>query len=303
MIPEPVLLTYPKILRQSTISTADICSYRLKYNLDPNQPRSSSVMRASGTGYHAGLAEFYTQLRAGRTIDDLDWERVWEMAQYDLDREYGRTVKTDGTVEYDPDKPVDWRYQPQTAKKPEQIFTYEESWDMVQGAMRHYFDNALYWPIDRYDVLGVEQYYKFPFQMREGWQMTGTMDLIMRDTETGWVHVVDHKMTKKRWTAYKAKPHNSPQAAWYIYATMQLFNTDSVTFNYDVLNIEPQFGFNRIDAHRTQETIDATLERADLVAELIENGGPLQPNVASFLCSDAYCDYWDQCPFGRRLHQ
>jgi len=302
MTKEEVLLTYPKILRQSTISTADICSYRLKYNLDPNQPRSSSVMRAAGTGYHAGLGEFYNQVRQGTGIEEICWEKVWEMAQYDLDREFGRTVKEDGTIVYDPEKPVDWRYQPKTAKLKERVFTYDETWTMVQGALAHYFDNNLFWPLDRYEVLGVEQYYKFGFPLREGWEMTGTMDLIVRDTETGWVHVVDHKMTKKRWTAYKAKPHNSPQAAWYMYATMQLFGTDAVTFNYDVLNIEPDFGFNRIDAHRSQETIDATLERADLVAELIENGGPLQPNVASYLCSDAYCDYWNQCPFGSRLH-
>src|SRR5690606_39199314 len=62
------ILTVPvtiNTMRQSTLGTADTCLHRLQYLFDPNVPRKGSVIRTIGTGYHAGIAEYYFRRRQG----------------------------------------------------------------------------------------------------------------------------------------------------------------------------------------------------------------------------------------------
>ena len=53
---------------------------------------------------------------------------------------------------------------------------------------------------------------------------------------------------------------------------------------------------------RTADQIAATMSHAEQVAALIDAGGPFLPSPDSFLCSAAYCDHWNRCPFGAAFH-
>lgn len=271
-------------MRQSTINEADICGYRTKLRLEnPDQPRKTSVARAIGTGAHAGLAAGYLSIMRG---EEPSLEAMVEEGVHDLEAEL--FLHSDV---------VDWRWQVATSRAAEEVYTFDDCVEKVTDALTRYVAQDLWWPRPRYQVVGVEQ----PFNMSwiDGWDRTGTMDLVVLDSETGWYHIVDHKFTKRKWPAAKATAKASVQAAWYIDAARLLYGTRHVTFNYDVFS----FGgdFQRIDAGRSDEQIVVTMKRAELLADLIEKGGPYQPNVQSFLCSEAYCDYWGICPFGAVL--
>jgi hypothetical protein len=274
-----------RVLRQSTINQADTCGQRLVYAFDENQPRGGGVMRAAGTGYHAGIAEGYLQIKRGEVLDPA------RMIQAALDEVEQEIQITDN---------FDWRYQPKTKRQDEIVFERAQLDELVVNTVQRYIDNDYWWPRERYEVLGVELYFRQEFPGVEGWDRTGTMDLVLLDRETNWVHIVDHKMTRKKWYDSKAKPSASVQAAWYVDATKEIFGTDDVTFMYDVIDLAG--GFNRIPAHRTKTHIDATMLRARTLIALIENDGPYQPNTQSFLCTEAYCDYWNRCPFGAPLN-
>lgn len=278
-----------RVLRQSTVNSADICGKRVEFQLDENLnlPRRGSVMRTAGTGYHAGVAEAYIQLKGGADVNGLQLDRMIAAAIEDADRDIELADE------------FDWRYQPATSRQPEIVFNLDDLHKLVADTVTRYDTEARYWHPDRYEVLGVELGFLQPYPGVPDWQRSGTMDLALRDKETGWVHIVDHKLTRKKWYADKASAKSSVQAAWYVSAAQEIFQTPSVTFNYDVMDLGG--GFQRFDAHRTELHIETTLARGKLLIDLIEQGGPFQPNTQSFLCNEAYCDYWNHCPFGRAL--
>lgn len=270
--------------RQSAINEYMICGYRTKLRIEnPDHPRRTSVMRAIGTGYHGGLAKGYMMVMGGEppTIDAMNAAAV-----DDLRAEL-----------YEHSDSIDWRYQ--TAGKRQEEIVYDEAQCIatMAYALRKYVEDNRWWPFERYEVLGVEQPFLIDWGQRK---RRGTMDLIVRDIETGWVHVVDHKLTRRKWYERKAGAGESVQAAWYVDAAKALYGTDHVTFNYDVMTTSGDF--QRFDAHRTEIEINLTMDKAAAVAEAIEKGGPFIPNTSSFLCSEAFCDYWDLCPYGQGLN-
>lgn len=273
-------------LRQSTVNDYTICGMRAKYRQENPTHHRGSVMRAAGTGYHAGVARGYLAIMNGE-VPDL--QTCIDAALEDTEREL--EYATDG---------FDWRYQAKSAKFEEDVWDKAKLMDLVERTVIMYFEQNRWWPADRYTVLGVELPFRQTFKPRPEHDRTGTMDLVVQDNETGWVHVVDHKLTKRKWYASKAQPFQSVQAAWYVDATKELFSTDAVTFTYDVMTVAGDF--SRIGAHRTEAHIEVSLQQAALVSDVIENGGPYTPNPTSFLCHESYCDWWEKCPFGKTLH-
>jgi hypothetical protein len=273
-------------MRQSLIGTADTCLARIPYSFDPDIPRRGSILRSMGTAGHASLAEAYLQRMRGDVTDPGEWdyEKIWTVGREELE--------TDISM-YDS---FDWRYQPKTSRLDEKVIDVDEAWAMVEGCLRKYFDEALYWPFPGFEIVGVETPFRFPW--KDHWEMSGTVDLIVQNNENGWLSIVDHKFSKKKWNRMKGGADNA-QGAWYIHAIQKMFDTPLVTFVYDINTFDGTF--ERREAHRNQQQIDATLQRAELVAQLIDQGGPYPPNTASFLCSPAYCDYWELCPYGRIL--
>lgn len=279
-------------LRQSTVNDFMVCSMRTKFRLENPDHYSGSVMRAAGTGYHAGAARLYLAFMNGElTLEDIP-ELMDLCVAYALE-------ETEREIEHATDG-FDWRYQVAGARQEEIRYTKDDLMQLVERMVRHYIANGLFWDPKRFEVLGVEWPFEIPFEKRPDlWDRTGTGDLALRDRETNWVHLVDHKLTRRKWYPSKAAPSASVQAAWYVAAAQKLWGTESVTFYYDVLTTSGDF--NRIHAHRTPAHIDATLEQAAIVADAIEKGGPFVPNTTSFLCHEAYCDWWDICPYGKTL--
>lgn len=273
-------------LRQSTVNDYMVCPTRVEHRLAYPTYYRGSVMRAAGTGYHAYLADLYETLRDGKPVS---FDQHVAAGHAAVERELERSQ--DG---------FDWRYQVANSRDPEIVFNRQQLLDLVTTVSTMHSQGGYVWPTDRYTILGVEQGFLLPLPTREGLERSGTMDLIVQDTDTGWIHVVDHKLTRKKWYPSKAQPHQSVQAAWYVSAAKEMYSHEQVTFTYDVLTTSGDF--NRIDAHRTDAHIAATLEAASLVADVIQRGGPFVPNTTSFLCHHAYCDWWDVCPYGKTLH-
>lgn len=280
-------------MRQSTLGTADTCLHRLQYLFDPNVPRKGSVIRTIGTGYHAGIAEYYFRRRQG-TLRDGIHPTPQELTEFLAAAE---AAFDEDLAEYEL---FDWRYQPRTYRQEEKIVDREEAIDIMSNALDTYFLERHYWP-ENYEVMAVEMHFELPYEGMPGWTRSGTMDLVVRDMNTGRLVGDDQKFTRKQWNKKKVEP-SQPQAAWYVAAIAEWFDEpiENIDFVFSVLGYEQ--GFKRWEAPRTQRHVQATLERGKQVAKLIEQGGPFPPNPGSFLCSEAYCDFWMICPFGASLN-
>lgn len=288
---------YLRVMRQSTIGTAQTCQYRLTYDLDPNRPYYAGISRAMGTAYHAGLDYLYNEVLLNGKLGSEG--TMLFFAEEALNREIAEAGER-----------FDWVYQVETKRKAELILDRDTAWSWVQRLLVNYLKEGYVWPVvnGRYEVLATEYSFMLPFEGRDDWRRQGAIDLIIRDTESGWIHAVDHKTAKAKWPANKSKAHNSPQGAWYTQALWDLilgFGTTwdvpkGITFTYDVHSFEGTF--QRIDASRTEEQRTATMEQARRLADLIDQGGPFIPSPDSFLCSKNYCDHWEVCPFGKTLH-
>src|SRR5690606_29992373 len=99
-------------MRQSTLGTADTCLHRLQYLFDPNVPRKGSVIRSIGTGYHAGIAEYYFRRRQGTLWDGIH-PSLQEQAEFLLAAE---AAFDEDVSEHEL---FDWRYQPRTYRQEE----------------------------------------------------------------------------------------------------------------------------------------------------------------------------------------
>ena len=293
-----------RVLRQSTLGTADTCLYRLKWYLDPNEPYYAGVSRMMGTGYHAGLEFWYTALKNGEIVKI---EEVLYAARKAMVHELNEAGER-----------FDWTYQVKTARQAERILTKDEAFNIVFDLLRAYIQEGYTWPQPRYQIVDVEFEFLLPYPGKPEWRRKGAIDLVLFDLETGWYHLVDHKTAKKKWPKNKSQAHYTPQAAYYVDAWEDIvahtvhnegyegglpsYDPDKITFTYDVFSINDKH-FARIDAYRTPEQVRATMARATMLVDLLDNGGPLLPSPDSFLCQEAYCDYWDKCEFGKTLHE
>ena len=284
-------------MRQSLLNTAQTCQHRLAYYLDPNIPYTGGVVRAMGTAIHAAHEAYYThrqQTGEIHTTPELGLE--WIEAA---------TLAFDGEVEKVGES-FDWVYQPETSREALRMMDRKGALAMIGQAIRTYHKEGHYWGED-YEVLAVEWYFDRPFTSHDDWSLSGTLDLILRESSTGKVLLVDHKNVKKKPQKGKYSAHKTPQASFYLHAVNEWMDEiglrvpERPTFWYDVLAFDGS-GFWRSQEQRTIHQIEATMTEAGMLASLIDRGGPYMPNVQSFLCSKAYCDFWSLCPFGETLH-
>jgi hypothetical protein len=278
MTPTPVQI---KTMRQSTATTADICLQRLEYYLDPGTPKKGSVNRSMGTGYHAGHAHSYLERRAGRKANLLE---VGDAAVEAFDADVAEN------------EVFDWRYQPQNYRQQEVVFDRDQAIQTMIQAIKRYYDEGHEWGPD-YEVVAVEMSFDLPWPEMPGWRRSGTIDLVL--AKDGQYILDDHKTARKPWQKSKGGPTN-PQAAWYQAAWGEYSGSDNMAFVYSVMPFEG--AFERRLATRTPKQVEMTLRRVADIARLIDQGGPFPPNPESFLCSEAYCDYWSICPYGSVLN-
>lgn len=282
-----------KGLTQSIIGTADICLKKLEYQFYNPQPNRGHVSSSMGTGYHAGLAQYYLDRRDRGFFLPTDGE-ILSYVEVAIE-----AFRTDVLVDQytgEPNETFDWRFQAKTYRLEERVLTQDEAEAMVATLVKRYFTENHVWP-SLYEVVAVEQRLTLPFY-DTGWARSAAIDLVLSD-EPGTYTLVDNKTTKKAWNKQKGRPTN-PQAAWYIAAWREWSGAYNVEFVYDIMGHDGSF--ERRYAPRTDRQIEATDERAREVAKLIDQGGPFPPNPDSFLCSEPYCDYWEVCPYGRTLN-
>ena len=280
----------PRTLHQSDINTAEICHLRLSYSKDPDRQYTSDINRAMGTAYHAGLALYYTCRMKGDLADKAD---CISEALGALHRE----------IALADENTFSWTYQQQTAREERMDLDLKEAENMVSALVVAYFDQGRFWP-EEYEVKMVEKSIMLPLfpddVHTEGmWARKGTVDLVLQGPD-GWYRIVDHKSAKKKWQKNKESHRNTPQPGYYIGALQEVLQNNNVTFTYDIASWKGDF--QRIDAPRTVAQIDAVRSKARLTAGLLE-GTTFMPNTTSFLCTERFCDYWLQCPYGEALER
>lgn len=281
MNPYNLDLSTAKVLRQSTLGTADTCHKRLEYQLDPSIPYGTGEARIVGTAYHAGLERYYLDRR---------------------DAEFADT-----TVEIPAAVPLGVLFAAEEAFKREVLAappdltwetSEEQAWDRVQQLLTRAFPDLI-WPLD-FLVVAVEQEIWAPIPDTPGWVMKGTLDLILRSPDSGHV-LVDHKTAAKKWKAGKESFKNTNQAAWYTLFWPMVWKAatgEDLTSVRFVFDINYDGGVERREALDATHTHDLVLAKAQGVARLIDQDGPFLPNTSSFLCDARWCDFWERCPFG-----
>ena len=288
----------PRTLHQSDINTAEICNLRLSYSKDPDRVYSSDINRAMGTAYHAGLALYYACRMNGDLADKGDCVAEALSA---LHREIAMANE----------ETFSWTFQQETSREQRMDLDLKEAENMVSALVVAYFDQGRFWPED-YEVKMVEQSFLLPLKAddlvmaladgegHEGmWARKGTVDLVLKGPD-GWTRIVDHKTAKKKWQRNKESHRNTPQPGFYIGALRELLHDDNVTFTFDIASWKGDF--QRIDASRTRAQIDAVRSKAQVTAGLLE-GTTFMPNTTSFLCTERFCDFWLQCPYGEALER
>ena len=247
-------------------------------------------MRAIGTAIHAGHEAYYQHRKeTGEFFGNIrPWiERALDVFQGEIDRAGDR---------------FNWQFQPKKARSDEIILNFEEAAMKIGSAISFYHQNEHYWDAG-YEVLGIEEQFDLPWEGREDWVRHGTIDLILRETKTGDVILCDHKNSLAKPRADKYRAYKTPQAAYYlgVFHELGLAEPDAnLRFVYDVIALDGPT-FHRIEEPRSETQIAATKLQSEMLADLIDAGGPYLPNTESFLCSQAYCDHWDICPFGAAL--
>lgn len=299
--PAPVHDQVRRRLHQSTVNLVDVCAKRIEFKLMFPDRYSTSVLRGIGTGYHAAQAHWYWRQKQGDPVPDLG-ELLYVSHE---------AFKTE--LDAADDSPDFWVFQAETSRKPRIVLDQPGAFEALDELVIRAHDTKIYWPKDRFQVLDVEQHFVIPMasavdpitgevvEPPPGWEVAGTSDLGLQDMETGWVHVVDHKTAKTKWRKGKAGAYQSIQGAFYTDAYRRMFETPNVTFSYDVIDMAG--GFERIPAHRTEAQVNLARLKTIEVARLMEQGGPYPANPSSFLCSESWCDYWNDCPYGRTLHE
>tara|TARA_B100000287_G_C20494078_1_gene726288 strand:+ start:97 stop:861 length:765 start_codon:yes stop_codon:yes gene_type:complete len=245
-----------------------------------------------GTGYHAGLAEYYLERKNGNLLEVKDCISVaLEALRHEI-------------AIADPDI-FSWTFQEQTSRLDRIDLDYKEASAMLTDLIAQYYEQGRMWG-EEYEVLMVEESFLLPLWYREDGSVEfsedmtvrkGTVDLVLRGPD-GWTRIVDHKTAKKKWQRGKETHRKTPQPGFYIGAIKELLQDDNVTFVYDIASW--QGDFQRLDAHRTDVQIEAVKSKARATALVLE-GNAFMPNTTSFLCTERFCDYWYQCPYGEAL--
>lgn len=278
--PRGVAGTSPdRIIRQSTLGSFDVCHKRVEFDRDPNIGYGTGPHRAFGTAYHAGLEAYYEGMRTGLEGNPLPSRTITEAVGEAFTRES------------------------------QHISTWEPDWTSANEAVGHVLhlvleyitkDGGTYWLFD-HDVVATEVTLFYPLG-DTGWAMKGTLDLVLRNRDTGAHVIVDHKTARRPWKKGKELFKNTNQPAWYtlfwplVWAEANGGEVVDTSFWFDVMSHDGRLEHRQAPVTEAQRA--AVLEKASAACRLIDNGGPYLPNTQSFLCSKQWCDHWDRCPFG-----
>lgn len=282
---------------QSTLGAADKCMLSAQYTLDHpvGFRHTSGASRATGTGYHSGMAGLYTARMLGQ--DELTVSAVIDLA----------------VASYDLEKVVD-----SYSNTPVEVFKYDDkvpddatAHSLMKVMIETYYEHHR-WPQD-WRVLGVETPFKVPVETQFDFELqasAGGIDLVLQDP-IGYVLAVDHKTANKAWDQGKHKPRKNNQSPYYVHFGLRTMWPDAVGYRmvFDVIQYPNKSGECKFE--RRISDPDAKDEAAikkkmmdfafmyDLVH--VKAGMDLPANPASTLCNPKWCDFWDVCPYGATL--
>lgn len=257
-------------MRQSTLSTADTCMKRLEFEL-AGRPRKSSEASALGTGYHFAMEMYYSERK----------EKGFFIPTPEQVNTYAGEAAVTMFLELPRSK---WKYEDPDKKL-----------EALKAMVHAYFEGQNYWP-EGWQVRGVEVSWQWDWL--PNMPASGTIDLVLLDPN-GWTILDDHKTAGRAWPGDKHKPRKNRQAPWYTY-WWEVMTGERPSFVFDVMTHACQF--ERRPAEVTEAHQKACLHHAELVAKRIMEGGEMMANPSSNLCSEKFCAFWEECPYGAILN-
>ena len=282
------------IVRQSTIGSFGKCSYQLKLGRDYGY--RTSIVRVLGTAIHKGMEVYYNDRKDTGNVPKLTVKDYVEATIQEFDDEVGKAES------------MNWAFQNQTKYKDELILNREHSIMMLEQLIEMYHENKWYYPMD-WEIRGVED--SFDILLPDGVHTAhGTMDLRMIDPR-GQLICADFKTSKDFPTKSKWSAKETAQAAYYTWAgaVMEGVDPSAIRFFFDVLSWYPKKAgrgkevdqtarFERFEESRTNEQVTATLKHAQIIGDLMDKDA-YAPNTQGWWCSQNFCDYWNECEFGK----
>jgi hypothetical protein len=264
-------------LSPSALDSVDICLRRAAYNRRKSNPRRSGEARAAGTAYHAGLEYIYNRFKDAVVDPGFYTPPMRASVQQAAFEALDEEAATEG---------FEWSTSP------------AETRERVAFMLDSYANGGHVWSPDDYEVLGVEYGWDLPLPGVEGWRVKGFMDLVVREHRTGDIIIIDQKTSGKKWPQTKHLPHRQNQAPLYVWAWWQITGERPAYFAFDVMTYKGDFERRRCDVE--DRHIKVTLEKAIGVSLLFQST-PIDwmpGNPTSNLCSDRFCDFYGECPFG-----
>lgn len=295
-------------LRQSGVTNLDICLRREWYNqVDYNTGTSDAA--AFGTGYHAGMEEFYRLRR-----DNPDVPLVVFLTPEKVDGYVQSAREAFWEAAHQAGDLMKWNdYSPQSVDP------------VLDNAVRAYFsgkigDTETYWPerlgdgLIRVEAVELRFDLPTPAWLPAGWSPSGTADLLLSwvlpgESRPAHLYAEDHKTSGKAWALRKADAREAFQATYYTpvlldWATTMyghLYTIEDITWTYGVMRRDGA-KFQRLPTPMSEADLARMRAKARAAAEMMDTildmpNGPAG-NPGSNLCSHKYCNHWDVCPWG-----
>lgn len=284
-------------ISQSILGNVDKCMLAAQYGIDPPSwvVRTAGSQRAVGTGYHAGLEQYYRQ----RVTGPGTVPHVPDMIGAAID-----TFNISRTIDLYDNSPVE------NFKWDERVPDQETAERFMAAMLTEYVGGGHVWPHD-WTVLGVEVGFAVTDPDLDGHVAKGSADLVLADP-TGYVVVDDHKTAGKAWPAGKEHPRKNNQSPWYVHY-MRTVYPDAVGYRmcYSIMTyptVKSGCRFERRISDPGVEHEAAIVKKANDFANLYQEmhvklGRDLPANPASTLCNPKWCDFFEGCPHGRVLER
>jgi hypothetical protein len=126
---------------------------------------------------------------------------------------------------------------------------------------------------------------------------SGTIDLVLLDPN-GFTVLVDHKTAGRAWPAGKEHPRKNRQSPWYTY-WWEKMTGEKPEFVFDIMTHACKFERRKSDVEPKHQ--EAVLKHAEKIMTMMLSGEELPANPSSNLCSEKFCAFWNECPFGAVL--
>jgi hypothetical protein len=235
--------------------------FEFRYIQDIREPPNAAMYQ--GTTYHGALEENFKQKLTTR--EDLSTEAVRQIAAE--------------------------RWENRWLNEPPQLKEGEE-----RGALK---DQAIQLVTVYHEAVAPEVQ---PAQIEQRFQceidgapypLSGRVDLVDQDGI-----IVDHKTSSKKWSEYEAS--GNVQLNAYEYGRRTLTGeTDTLGVQVQVAVKKKDPEIQRIALPKTEADMDGFENVHRFVSESIERGD-FPPRTEGWWCSQAWCGYWNRCPYGAR---